>query len=171
MTFRKLGLVSLVALGLFALGCDKKATAPPAAPAAVSAVVLAAPTALAKASAPTSAGEGEKTEVKGPTGDASVGGAGVNGGAVANAGSVVARMKGRFRACYQAGLNSNPDMAGSVTLMATIGPNGEVQSVGGGGGSLGAIMGCLKGVVSGAAFSPPEGGKAFVSIPITFVKQ
>ncbi len=116
-------------------------------------------------------GEGKKAEVKGPTGDASVGGAGVNGGAVANAGSVVARMKGRFRACYQAGLNSNPDMAGSVTLMATIGPNGEVQSVGGGGGSLGAIMGCLKGVVSGAAFSPPEGGKAFVSIPITFVKQ
>jgi outer membrane biosynthesis protein TonB len=62
-------------------------------------------------------------------------------------------------------------MAGSVTLVATIGPNGEVQSVSGGGGSLGPIIGCLKGVVQSAAFSPPDGGKAVVSIPITFVKQ
>jgi len=117
------------------------------------------------------ASEGKKAEVKGPTGDASVGGAGVQGGAVANASSVVARMKGRFRSCYQAGLNSNPDMSGSVVLVATIGPNGEVQGVGGGGGSLGPIIGCLKGVVQSAAFSPPEGGRAVVSIPITFVKQ
>jgi len=116
-------------------------------------------------------GEGKKLEVKGPTGDASVGGAGVAGGAVANASSVVARMKGRFRSCYQAGLNSNPDMSGSVVLTAKIGPNGEVQSVGGGGGSLGPIIGCLKGVVQSAAFSPPDGGSAIVSIPITFVKQ
>lgn len=115
--------------------------------------------------------QGKTTEVKGPTGDASVGGAGVAGGAVANASSVVARMKGRFRSCYQAGLASNPEMSGSVVLVATIGPNGEVQSVSGGGGSLGPIIGCLKGVVQSAAFSPPDGGKAVVSIPITFVKQ
>jgi hypothetical protein len=114
---------------------------------------------------------GKTTEVKGPTGDASVGGAGVAGGAVANASSVVARMKGRFRACYQTGLNSNPEMAGSVVLVATIGPNGEVQGVGGGGGSLGPIIGCLKSVVSSGGFSPPDGGKAVISIPITFVKQ
>lgn len=116
-------------------------------------------------------GEGKKAEVKGPTGNANVGGAGVAGGAVANASSVVARMKGRFRACYQAGLNSNPEMAGTVTLVATIGPNGEVQGVSGGGGSLGPIIGCLKSVVQSAAFSPPDGGRAVVSIPITFVKQ
>ena len=117
-------------------------------------------------------GEGKRAEVKGPTGDASVGGASVGGGAVANASSVVARMKGRFRSCYQAGLNSNPEMSGNVTLVATIGPNGEVLSVGGGGGGgLGAIVGCLKSIVQSASFSPPEGGKAIVSIPITFVKQ
>jgi uncharacterized membrane protein YgcG len=115
--------------------------------------------------------EGKTKEVKGPTGDASVGGAGVAGGAVANASAVVARMKGRFRACYQSGLNSNPDMAGSVVLVAKIGPNGEVQGVSGGGGSLGPIIGCLKSVVQSGGFSPPDGGSAVISIPITFVKQ
>jgi hypothetical protein len=114
---------------------------------------------------------GKAKEVKGPTGDAAVGGAGVAGGAVANANAVVARMKGRFRACYQAGLNGNPDMAGSVVLVAKLGPNGEVQGVSGGGGSLGPIIGCLKSVVSGGGFSPPDGGSAVISIPITFVKQ
>ena len=146
--------------------------AAPTASATPSAVVLPAPAALATPSAVTRTDKGKQAEVKAPTGDASVGGASVGGGAVANASSVVARMKGRFRSCYQAGLNSNPEMSGNVTLVATIGPNGEVLSVGGGGGGgFGAIVGCLKSVVQGASFSPPEGGKASVSIPITFVKQ
>ena len=111
-------------------------------------------------------------KVQGPKGRAIVGGAGVGGGKIANASSVVARMRGRFKACYQAGLRQNPEMAGSVSLVATIGPNGEVRGVsGGGGGGLGAIVGCLKAVVRSGAFAPPEGGSAVVSIPITFVKQ
>lgn len=110
--------------------------------------------------------------VKGPTGSANVGGAGVSGGNVANANAVVARMRGRFRRCYQQGLDQNPDMQGSVTLTAKIGPNGEVLGVGGGGGgAIGPIVGCLKAVVQSGGFSPPEGGGAIVSIPITFVKQ
>jgi hypothetical protein len=115
---------------------------------------------------------GTAKAVKGPTGSAMVGGAGVAGGSVANASSVVARMRGRFRRCYQQGLNTNPEMQGSVTLTAKVGPNGEVLGVGGGGGgSLGPIVGCLKAVVSGGAFSPPDGGSAIITIPITFVKQ
>jgi hypothetical protein len=117
-------------------------------------------------------GAGTAKEVKGPTGSAQVGGAGVSGGSVANASSVVARMRGRFRHCYQQGLSQNPDMQGSVTLTAKVGPNGEVLGVGGGGGgSIGPIVGCLKSVVAGASFSPPEGGGAVITIPITFVKQ
>jgi len=106
---------------------------------------------------------GKKKKVAGPKGSAIVGGAGVSGGAVANASSVVARMRGRFRRCYQTGLNSNPEMQGSVTLTAKVGPNGEVLGVGGGGGgALGPIVGCLKAVVAGAQFAPPDGGGAII---------
>ena len=115
---------------------------------------------------------GTAKKVKGPRGSVAVGGAGVAGGSVGNASSVVARMRGRFRACYNQGLQSNPEMQGSVVLVAKIGPNGGVQGVGGGGGPLSPIMGCLKGVVSSGAFSPPDNGTgATVSIPITFVLQ
>jgi hypothetical protein len=118
----------------------------------------------------TAAGTAKKVE--GPKGSAMVGGAGVAGGQVANASSVVGRMRGRFKRCYEQGLNSNPEMQGSVTLTAKIGPNGEVLSVGGGGGgSLGSIVPCLKAVVSSGGFAPPDSGSAIISIPITFVKQ
>lgn len=115
---------------------------------------------------------GTAKKVKGPKGNVSVGGAGVSGGAVSNASSVVARMRGRFRACYNAGLQSNPELQGSVVLTAKIGPNGGVMGVGGGGGALAPIVGCLKGVVASGGFSPPDNGTgAVVSIPITFVLQ
>jgi hypothetical protein len=116
--------------------------------------------------------EGSAKAVKGPQGSVNVGGAGVAGGAVSNAGAVVSRMRGRFRACYQAGLDSNPELAGSVTLVAKIGPNGAVTGVSGGGGALSPIVGCLKAVVSSGGFSPPDNGVgATISIPITFVVQ
>ncbi len=104
-------------------------------------------------------------------GEATIRHAGVSGGAVANAAAVVARMKNRFRICYQEGLKSKPDMAGSVTLIAKIGPNGDVQGVSGTSTSLGPILGCLKSVVSSGSFSPPEGGPAVIEIPITFTKK
>ena len=106
------------------------------------------------------------------SGSTNIGGAGVAGGKVANAASVVARMKGRFRACFNAGLETDPTMQGSATLTAKIGPGGEVLAVGGGAsGGLSKIVPCLKAVVRGGAFSPPEGGSAVISIPITFVTQ
>lgn len=113
-------------------------------------------------------GPGEGTKV---VGSVRVGGAGVAGGKVANAATVVARMRGRFRACYQAGLNDDPGLQGAVTLVAKLGAGGEVTKVTGGGGALGAIFPCLEAVVRSGGFSSPEGGSAIVSIPITFVKQ
>lgn len=103
----------------------------------------------------------------GPQNEATVvlGGTGVTGGKVANASTVVARMRGRFRRCYQAGLSKDPDIAGSVTLTAKLGPEGEVQSVAGGGGSgTSVIVPCLKAVISSGGFAPPEGGAAVVTI-------
>jgi hypothetical protein len=109
---------------------------------------------------------------RGPRGSGSVGGVTVNGGAVANASAVVARMRARFRRCYQQGLEHNPDMSGAVTLVARVGPNGEVSSVTSSGApSLAPITGCLKAVVISAQFDPPEGGQAVLTIPISFVKQ
>lgn len=118
------------------------------------------------------AGVGSAAVVKGPTGNVSVGGANVSGGAVANASSVVAGMAAGFRRCYQKGLAQDPGMKGSVRITAKIGPNGEVVNASAsGGGGLASITGCLTARVSSAQFAAPEGGGATVVIPVTFVSQ
>ncbi len=118
---------------------------------------------------PTSAG-GAKPEK--PLGTAKIGTLIMSGGTVANAKSVAAQMRGRFRNCYNAGLKGDPELAGSATLIAKIGPHGEVMSVGGGAsGGFSTIVPCLKSVVRSGGFAPPEGGSALIGIPITFVKQ
>jgi hypothetical protein len=115
---------------------------------------------------------GEQQEAEGPQGGASIGGVGNTGGNIAGAAGTVARMRGRFRHCYQRGLDKvNPEMQGSVTLVAKIGGNGEVTGVSGGGGGLAPIVPCLQSVVRSAQFSPPEGGGGLVSISIIFRKQ
>lgn len=123
------------------------------------------------AGAPASAGSAQK--VKGPVGNAQVGGAAVSGGNVANASSVVAGMSAGFRRCYNRGLQEDPTMKGSVRVTAKIGPNGEVLSAtpSGGGGLSGTVIGCVVARVQSAQFAPPEGGGATVVIPVTFVSQ
>jgi hypothetical protein len=101
-----------------------------------------------------------------------VGSPGFSGGKTAIAAAVMARMKRRFRACYNMGLKQNPEMAGSVALVAKVGAKGEVVGVGGGGGgSLSAIIGCLRAVVASEKFAPPDSGSATVSFPISFVRK
>jgi len=116
---------------------------------------------------------GQAVQKKAPKGNVGVGGAGVSGGTVANANSVVAGMAAGFRACYNKGLAENPDMAGTVRITAQIGPNGAVTSASAsGGGSLsGTVIGCVQSRVAGAQFSPPEGGGATLQIPVTFQPQ
>jgi outer membrane biosynthesis protein TonB len=82
-------------------------------------------------------------------------------------------MKAGFRACYNRGLASNPDLQGAVKITAKIGPNGEVVSATpAGGGSLGdEVVNCLVRRVQSATFNPPEGGGASIVIPIPFVLQ
>lgn len=122
------------------------------------------------AGTPASAGTAKK--VKGPVGNASIGGAAVSGGSVANASSVVARMQAGFRRCYNRGLQEDPNMKGSVRITARIGPNGEVLSVSPSGSGLsGTVISCVAARVSSAQFAPPEGGGATVVIPVTFVSQ
>lgn len=107
------------------------------------------------------------------TGTASMTGASVTGGNVANASAVVAGMSAGFRRCYNKGLAEKPNMAGSVRVTAKIGPNGEVLSVttAGGQGLSESVIACVKARVSSAQFAPPEGGGATIVVPVTFKSQ
>ncbi|MCC6556862.1 MAG: AgmX/PglI C-terminal domain-containing protein [Polyangiaceae bacterium] len=124
-----------------------------------------------EAGSPASAGSTQK--VKGPVGNAQVGGAAVSGGNVANASSVVAGMSAGFRRCYTRGLAEDPSMKGSVRITARVGPNGEVLSASpsGGGGLSGTVISCVVARVQSAQFAPPDGGGATIVIPVTFVSQ
>ena len=111
-------------------------------------------------------------EVEGPIGTVSSSGGAATPDNIPGVGSTVARMRGRFRACYQRGLNNiNPNMQGSVVLVVKVGAAGEVLSVSGGGGGLAPIVPCLKAVVRGAQFQPPKNGAGIVSINIIFKTQ
>jgi hypothetical protein len=117
-------------------------------------------------------GAGEERKVAAPIAVANVGG--VQGsGAVSDADRVIAGLRGRFRQCYQTGLNSDPSMAGKVVITARVGPNGEVQSssVSSNSGLSPAVASCIAGVVGRAQFSPPTSGSATINIPVTFVQQ
>lgn len=118
-------------------------------------------------------GTGNVAKVQGPKGNASVGGAAVSGGTVSNAARVVAGMRAGFRACYQRGLNENPDSQGSIRLTIQVGPGGEVRNVTAvPSGTLPAsVVSCVQARARAAQFDPPEGGSAAVQVPVTFVKQ
>ena len=115
---------------------------------------------------------GTETKVKGPKGNANAS-AQVSGGQVSNASRVVAGMRAGFRACYNQGLASNPDMSGSVHVTAQIGPNGEVRSASASpsGSISGAVASCIAARVRSAQFDPPQGGAATIVIPVTLVQQ
>lgn len=116
--------------------------------------------------------QGAAAKVQGPKGNATVGGANVQGGAVANASRVVAGMKAGFRNCFNRELAANPDAQGTIRLTIRVGPGGEVQNVTAApSGSLGSAVECVKARARSAQFDPPEGGSAVVVVPVTFVKQ
>jgi hypothetical protein len=118
-------------------------------------------------------GTGQAAKVKGPKGSATVGGATVQGGTISNPAAVVARMRAGFRACYQRGLDSNPDAQGRIQLSLRVGAGGEVLSVTASpSGSLPpAVVDCVKSRAKNAQFEPPQGGSAVVVVPVTFVNQ
>ena len=110
----------------------------------------------------TPGGVGKAAVVQGPKGNAEVGAADVKGGAVSNADRVVAGMRAGFRACYNRGLATNPDLQGRVNIVATVGPNGEVSNaVPQGQAALGdEVVQCVIRRVKSANFDPPQGGRA-----------
>ncbi len=116
---------------------------------------------------------GTAAKVAGPKGNANVGGAAVSGGTVSNAARVVAGMRAGFRACYQRGLNENPDAQGNIRLTIQVGPGGEVRGVSAvpSGTLPQSVVSCVQARAKAAQFDPPEGGSAAIQVPVTFVKQ
>lgn len=118
-------------------------------------------------------GTGTAAKVAGPKGNASVGGPAVSGGSVSNAARVVAGMRAGFRACYQRGLNENPDAQGNIRLTIKVGPGGEVTGVTAtpSGNLPPSVVACVQSRARAAQFDAPEGGSAAIVVPVTFVKQ
>ena len=81
---------------------------------------------------------------------------------------VVRKSFGRYRACYENGLRSDPKLAGKVTVNFVIGSNGAVSSASGSGDLPSAVTSCVTSAFRGLSFPQPEGGSVKVSYPIAF---
>ncbi|RYZ07817.1 MAG: AgmX/PglI C-terminal domain-containing protein [Myxococcales bacterium] len=93
-------------------------------------------------------------------------------GQLSDVASKVGAMRADFRACYQAALNDDWYLQGRLRLTIQVGPNGHVTSARIK--SLGlpaGVVDCVLKRASSTVFVPPEGGKAVIAVPVTFVKQ
>lgn len=128
---------------------------------------------IGKSSKTGGSGSGKTAQVKGPRGSASVGGASVAGGSVGNASRAVAGMRAGFRACYNRGLQSNPDIEGKIQLSIKVGPGGQVLGVQAKkkGNIPADVLACVKARAKSGRFDPPQGGAAVVQVPVSFVRQ
>lgn len=83
---------------------------------------------------------------------------------------IVRQNFGRFRLCYEKGLEKNPDLQGRVTVRFVINRDGAVTTVTNGGSDLPdeAVIACIVRSFSGLSFPQPEGGIVTVSYPIMF---
>ncbi len=92
--------------------------------------------------------------------------------ASANTTRQVAAMQAEFRACYNASLAEQRDVAGRVALVISIAADGRVSSVTTDGSGLPpTTVDCLVRRASVARFEPPKGGGAVIRVPVTFVQQ
>jgi len=92
---------------------------------------------------------------------------------IADAERVVMTLRPKFRICYQRGLNTDPEMAGSVTLVAKVAPNGEVSEVDPSRaiGLSADVITCIERVVRNAQFSAPGSSGGSIQIPVKFLRQ
>ena len=120
----------------------------------------------------TGSGAGKETAVKGPTGDAQIGTTTASV-PVSDAERVVAGLRPKFRACYNKGLASDPGMAGGVTIVTKVAPNGEVSAADASNvsGLSSDVVSCIQRAVRNAQFSAPGGSGSTINIPVKFVQQ
>jgi hypothetical protein len=117
-------------------------------------------------------GAGTGQVVAGPKGDASIGATSASV-PVANAERVIAGLRPKFRLCYNQGLAQDPGMAGSVTMVVKIAPNGEVDSANASGNSglSDSVVKCIQRALKNAQFDAPGSSGSVLQVPAKFVKQ
>jgi hypothetical protein len=73
-----------------------------------------------------------------------------------------------FRACYQQGLGTNPQLTGLVKVRFVISPDGAIHDVSNVGTDLvdDAVVTCILEVFRSLRFPPPSGGDVTVQYPI-----
>jgi hypothetical protein len=83
---------------------------------------------------------------------------------------VIRQNFGRFRMCYQNGLQSNPNLQGRVAVRFVIGRDGSVGSATNGGSDLpdSSVVSCVVRSFGGLSFPQPEDGIVTVTYPIMF---
>ena len=84
---------------------------------------------------------------------------------------IVRQNFGRFRLCYEKGLEAKPTLAGTVSVTFVIDESGAVTSVAAGAGTAmpdAKVTACVTRAFGGLSFPQPEGGKVSVVYPITF---
>jgi tetratricopeptide (TPR) repeat protein len=81
---------------------------------------------------------------------------------------IVRQSFGRFRLCYEQGLQRNPSLEGRVSARLEISGDGEVTNVADAGSDLpdDAVVGCVLGAHRGLSFPRFEQGKVSVTVPI-----
>lgn len=97
----------------------------------------------------------------------------MTGAPISDADVAIAKLKSRFKKCYQDGLNQNPTMSGKATLSAKVGPNGEVISteVVQNEGLSSTVTTCLSNAVTRYAQFTGNGSVTTVRIPVSLVHQ
>lgn len=83
---------------------------------------------------------------------------------------IVHQNHGRFRACYQAGLRTNPNLVGRVTLRVVIGRDGNVSLANNGGSDLpdSSVISCVVRAMYGLNFPQPDAGIVTFVYPLRF---
>jgi hypothetical protein len=83
---------------------------------------------------------------------------------------IVRQNYGRFRMCYERGLQHNPNLEGRVAVRFVIGSDGTVNHAANGGSDLpsGEVVSCVVRAYYGLSFPQPEGGIVTVVYPIMF---
>ena len=86
---------------------------------------------------------------------------------------IVRANSGRFRVCYEAGLRSNPNLEGRVTVKFVIGRDGGVQVASDGGSAIpdAGVKQCVVSGFSSLSFPPPDNGVVTVVYPLMFTPQ